>query len=266
MRVESPYLRDAARGLREPGPSRLDRIPIEECGEGILDIREACPGVLVETAMPWARATVCRMLREAAERIPAGTRLRVINAFRTLEAQCAGWETYREFLREQHPAWPQTVLRREANRFVHPPDRPCPPGHTTGAALDVALVREDGQPLEGIEEVFETTRDVWRTFGRRVPQRAREARRLLYDAMVSSGFSNCYDEWWHYSWGDSGWAGRLGHPVALYGVVPEECFPEELAAIVADLRASDYTSQLRQWLAAALRGDIGEGAPPRPAH
>jgi D-alanyl-D-alanine dipeptidase len=37
--------------------------------------------------------------------------------------------------------------------------------------------------------------------------------------MAEAGFSNCYDEWWHWSYGDAGWAVRLGHPQAIYGLV-----------------------------------------------
>jgi len=27
--------------------------------------------------------------------------------------------------------------------------------------------------------------------------------------MLEVDFSNCRDEWWHYSWGDAGWAVRM---------------------------------------------------------
>jgi D-alanyl-D-alanine dipeptidase len=41
---------------------------------------------------------------------------------------------------------------------------------------------------------------------------------LLLDTMLSVGFSNCRDEWWHYSFGDAGWAVRLAKPDCIYGV------------------------------------------------
>ena len=43
--------------------------------------------------------------------------------------------------------------------------------------------------------------------------------------MTAAGFTNCYDEWWHWSYGDAGWACRLGHAHAIYGWardVPDE--------------------------------------------
>jgi zinc D-Ala-D-Ala dipeptidase len=188
----------------------------------------------------------------------------VVNAFRTLDTQIAGWETYRDHLRALHPDWPVSVLHRETNRFIHPPDHKCPPGHTTGGAVDVCLIDEAGEPLDDFAELLSAGRQVWRTFSRRIGGRSRATRQALYDTMVGVGFSNCYDEWWHYSWGDSGWAGRLGHPVALYSAVPEECFPPQLAEVVAGMRQSDTAARLREWLAASLAGEDTRGV--RPAH
>ena len=42
---------------------------------------------------------------------------------------------------------------------------------------------------------------------------------LLVETMLEVGFSNCRDEWWHYSYGDAGWAVRLGYPSCIYGQV-----------------------------------------------
>ncbi len=266
MTMESLYLRDADRGLREPGPSVLDRIPIEESGEGLADLREVCPHIGVSTTLPWARRTVCRMLCEAAARLPEGLGLHVVNAFRTLDTQAAAWHTYRDHLRELHPSWPTAVLHRETNRFIHPPNRRCPPGHTTGAAVDVHLVDARGEPLEDLATILSAGHGVWRTFSTGIPEESRRLRAVLYDAMVGVGFSNCVDEWWHYSWGDSGWAGRVGQPVAVYSAVPEECFPEPLGQVVAEMRAANHTAQLRAWLGASLRGEDPETAPQRPGH
>lgn len=41
----------------------------------------------------------------------------------------------------------------------------------------------------------------------------------MFDAMTDAGFSNCRDEWWHYSYGDAGWAVRLEKPACFYGLV-----------------------------------------------
>jgi D-alanyl-D-alanine dipeptidase len=41
---------------------------------------------------------------------------------------------------------------------------------------------------------------------------------MLVTAMLSVGFSNCRDEYWHYSYGDAGWAVRLDQPECIYGL------------------------------------------------
>ena len=36
--------------------------------------------------------------------------------------------------------------------------------------------------------------------------------------MLAAGFSNCRDEYWHYSYGDAGWAVRMGLTECVYGL------------------------------------------------
>jgi D-alanyl-D-alanine dipeptidase len=57
---------------------------------------------------------------------------------------------------------------------------------------------------------------------------AQANRDLLVNAMLGAGFSNCRDEWWHYSYGDAGWAVRANRDRCFYGLVhlPEELYAE----------------------------------------
>jgi zinc D-Ala-D-Ala dipeptidase len=213
-----------------------------------VDIREACPGIATDAPLPWARARVCRMLCKVRDRLPSGLRLLVSTSLRTLDMQAAAWEIYRDHLRSLHPTWPNSVLARETNRFLHPPHAAAPPGHTTGGAVDVRLVDETGGELEGFREPLGGGHRLWHTFSTAVPAENRALRQALYDAMIRVGFSNCYDEWWHYSWGDSGWAARLGHETAIYGAVPEERYPPALAAEVAAVRAAGTLTRVRRRL------------------
>ena len=45
---------------------------------------------------------------------------------------------------------------------------------------------------------------------------------MLIGAMESVGLTNYVGEWWHWSYGDQGWALRVGSPVAYYGAVEVE--------------------------------------------
>ena len=48
---------------------------------------------------------------------------------------------------------------------------------------------------------------------------ARANRRLLAGALTAAGMTNYDGEWWHWSYGDQGWALRLGLDEAVYGPV-----------------------------------------------
>jgi D-alanyl-D-alanine dipeptidase len=37
--------------------------------------------------------------------------------------------------------------------------------------------------------------------------------------MLGAGFSNCHEEYWHYSFGDAAWALRTGSPYCFYGLI-----------------------------------------------
>jgi D-alanyl-D-alanine dipeptidase len=189
-----------------------------ECGEPLVDLREQCPGLVVIAVPTFARFAVATMLNEAQALLPDGYRIRVAAALRTLEQQSRGyWRHYRR-LEEQHPEWPRSILRRETNKFWHPPDTTAVPGHCTGGAVDVTLLDPSGEPADMTSASREDA-CTQVTYSRYLTDRARSNRDALVRAMSDAGFSNCYDEWWHWSYGDAGWAVRLGHAQAIYGLV-----------------------------------------------
>ena len=48
-------------------------------------------------------------------------------------------------------------------------------------------------------------------------ERIRDNRRLLREAMLSEGFRQDEDEWWHYDFGNQIWAATFDKPFAIYG-------------------------------------------------
>jgi len=52
-----------------------------------------------------------------------------------------------------------------------------------------------------------------------ISKEARLNRRILITAMSKAGFTNYLGEWWHWSYGDSAWAVRIGRGTAIYGRV-----------------------------------------------
>jgi zinc D-Ala-D-Ala dipeptidase len=203
---------------REPGIGRLCRVPTVENGEPLVDLCRECPELAVIACPTFARAAVARMLNAAQALLPPGHRLRVSTALRTLQQQSDGYWGHFNKLKEKHPEWPLAILRREANKFWHPPDTRAVPGHCTGGAVDVTILGPDGEPLD-MTAARREGRDTTPTYSAELTGAARANRELLIRVMIEAGFSNCYDEWWHWSYGDAGWACRLNLPHALYGMV-----------------------------------------------
>jgi D-alanyl-D-alanine dipeptidase len=203
---------------REPGIGRLCRVPTVENGEPLVDLRRECLELVITACPTFARVSIARMLNAAQALLPTGQRLRVGTALRTLQQQSDGYWVHFNKLKEQHPEWPLAILRREANKFWHPPDTRAVPGHCTGGAVDVTILGPDGEPLDMTSPRREG-RDTIPTYSAALSDTALSNRGLLIRVMTEAGFSNCYDEWWHWSYGDAGWACRLGLPHAVYGMV-----------------------------------------------
>lgn len=186
--------------------------------EPLVDVRTHCPDVVLsEHLCPYLRRTVADMLNRAQAALPPRHRLQVGTCLRTLAMQQHGWDNYHRKMRESHPTWPLSSLRRAVNKYYAPYDQPAPPGHCTGGAVDVALLGIDGKPLD----VLGTTKG-WEaayTWSDKIGETAKANRMLMVEAMLNAGFSNCRDEYWHYSWGDSAWAVRTGAAECPYGWV-----------------------------------------------
>ncbi len=204
-------------GAPEP-IAALKRVRIRESNESLVDIRKHCPQIGVSPAtVPYLRRTVADMLNTAQHALPIGIHLQVGTALRTLIMQKDLWDGYFHTMMKEHPQWPSSALRRATNRFFAPYDQSAPPGHCTGGAVDTRLVNEDGEMLDmtsptiGWEAAY--------TWSDKLSDQARHNRMLMVNAMLNAGFSNCREEFWHYSWGDSAWAVRTGRRDCFYGRV-----------------------------------------------
>lgn len=213
--------RPPLQGSPEP-IAALNRITIQEYAkpfaerEPLVDIRAFCPGVApAERICPFLRLRVAEMLNAAQDHLPTGYRFRVGTALRTLSMQAGGWDRYYARMREEHPTWPLSALRRATNKYFAPYDQKAPPGHCTGGAVDVVLLGPDGEPLDVVSPT-----QGWEaayTWSDKISADARANRMIMVEAMLGAGFSNCRDEYWHYSWGDSAWAVRVGEHACPYG-------------------------------------------------
>jgi zinc D-Ala-D-Ala dipeptidase len=203
------------------------RVPIRDNGEPLVDFVGFSPRLRFAEHHPvyefarvhLARRRVAEMLAEAAEQLPDGLNLVVVEAWRSPAVQQQMYAaTEREF-REKHPEWSPAVLRRVANRFSAPPDHRVPPPHCTGGAVDVKLTTPQGEDLDFSSPFPAVSRLSAATDVRGLSPTARANRHLLVATLTSVGFTNYPAEWWHWEYGTPGWALRSGQPAALYGLI-----------------------------------------------
>ena len=88
------------------------------------------------------RKGVAEKLEKAADMLPRGNHLMVMDAYRTLEVQQALYTQYEEGLRGQHPEWTEEQLSEETQKYVSTPsrDKRKPSPHNTGASVDVVII------------------------------------------------------------------------------------------------------------------------------
>lgn len=208
---------DRTKGRPEPIRA-LNLVYERENHEPLVALSEVCPQVLMvrDQVIPYLRKRVAEMLGEAANRLPASWRLGVIDAWRPIERQRRIYEFVTKSAIEAFGEMPHAQLRRKVCRWVAPVDQKAPPGHCTGAAVDVWLVNEVGEQVDVCSPYTRFQAAPTYTLG--LSPEAEFARNTLRDAMLEVGFSNCRDEWWHYSYGDAGWAVRMGMNECCYGL------------------------------------------------
>lgn len=208
----------------------VDQIKVIDNGERLLSLKKHCSGLLFRQEPNLAggprifylRESLIEMLNVAKKKLPKGHKLLIWSAYRTMAYQKHIYEDVFTRFKKNHPEWPFNILRRETNRFVHPPHAKTPPGHSTGGAVDLTLIGPNGKELDmtspyGTER--EEARNVAATYDPKLSPQSRANRQILIDAMTAANFTNYAGEWWHWSYGDSCWAWRIGRKTAIYGLV-----------------------------------------------
>lgn len=219
---------DRSKGRPEPIRA-LNKILERENNEPLVHISDLAPTVRIlrPQVIPYLRESVVRMLDGAARSLPEGIYLGVIDAWRPFARQQRIYDFMWKAAREAFPDRPDVALRRTVCRWVAPTDQPAPPGHCTGAAVDVWLVNDSNEQLDVCSPY--DRHQAAPTYAYGLSPEASYHRTLLVEAMLSQEFSNCRDEWWHYSFGDAGWAVRMGKTECFYGLshLPEELYAEQ---------------------------------------
>ncbi len=187
----------------------------------------------------YVRESVAHRLHQAQALLPAGMRLIVFDGYRSVEVQRALYDQFLHELRALRPTWSEQQLVDETERYVSLPssDPSCPSPHSTGGAIDVAIIRDNtmiefGTPFDHGSErsalrYFEDDAHVLTDTDRE----ARNNRRLLYRVMHEAGFEGFEHEWWHYNAPETQMGAQAaGRPSASFGsaasLLPKSTFSD----------------------------------------
>lgn len=219
-----------ARSFGEP-LTKLRAVPIADNGEPLVDPCTLSPRIHFAAKhpkfedmkrTPRVRQGVAERLAQAAESLPAGIDIEIFEGFRPLAQQRFMYESLKADFAKRHPEWAKATLHRVTNTLSAPPDDPCPPPHTTGGAVDLGLLDVAKRELLDMTSPFawDETSAPRRMKG--LSAEAQKNRGLLIQTLEVTGLTNYAGEWWHWSYGDSGWALRVGAPQAVYDRLPED--------------------------------------------
>ena len=166
----------------------------------------------------WIRESVYERLLKVTESLPDGMRIVIWDGWRSYELQKLLFEKMVERMKAKGHS--HDDAHRHAAVFVYPPSKEADTvsWHLTGGALDLTLADRYGRLLN-MGGNFDDTEEHSHTNYYETHDNAIAAsnRKLLLRLMTGAGFSNYPSEWWHYDYGNRGWAERTGAEDAFYG-------------------------------------------------
>lgn len=215
--------------------TELRKVPIIDNGEPLVNFLKACPDLLLDEPRfkyrreLFLRESVVRMLCQANQFIMGhGYRLSILEGWRPPFIQKRMYAAVEAHWRERYPEWSDTKIRRFTNQFTAPMNLRVPPPHTTGGAVDLHVALPNGKVIDHIRPYEVRDQRSFFFDAQGLGDQARKTRQLLADALAPTGLTNYPSEYWHWSYGDQGWAYRGGHPHALYGATePSGWVPAE---------------------------------------
>jgi D-alanyl-D-alanine dipeptidase len=213
--------------------SQLRRVRIVECGEPLVEFLRVCPDLhMLPSRFRYRREVMLResvanMLCRANALLPKGYRLGIIEGWRAphIQQRLYLWSWNR--FRDRHPDWSEVKLKRTVNRFTAPMNQRVPPPHTTGGAVDLLLADREGKALDHLSPYERFDPRGYPMDAPNLTEEARRHRQILADVLNEVGLTNYPSEYWHWSYGDQGWAYRGHHSHAIYGAIqPDDWQPD----------------------------------------
>jgi len=212
-------------GIVLMGDPRIAAIPMNECGDELVDTRqlvglESTPDENPQNSTyAFLRLSVAQRLLQAQETLPRGFRLLIAEGYRPYEQQDFYFNRRERRLMDADPTLSKEAASLRTSEFVSPPQ--IAP-HVSGAAVDLTIIDEDGHALDmgtAIDATPEQSNQACYFAADNISAKARLNRTILATALSSAGLINYPTEWWHWSYGDRYWAFITRQPQAVFGPI-----------------------------------------------
>jgi D-alanyl-D-alanine dipeptidase len=208
------------------------QIPIHENHEPFVNLTQQ--DILVYGPSPeipnnrnytYMRKTLYEKLKAAQAQLPKGMHFCLYEGYRSLELQKMLFEQHYKAIKTRHADWSLTDIFKETTKLVSPVKNQdgtdnIPP-HSTGGAIDVYLIDDQGKPLDmGIHPknwMQDKEGVLSLTASTAISSIAQTNRHIMSEALRAAGFVNYPTEYWHWSYGDRYWAYTKQQPFAIYG-------------------------------------------------
>lgn len=173
----------------------------------------------------YVRKSVAFKLLEVAKLLPVGYKLRIWDAWRPFEVQKAIFEKVYNQIKSRNTYCNEDEIIKESLKFVSAPskNKEKPAWHSTGGSIDLTIINAEGIELlmgTDFDDISLKARsDYYEILSNNdgdicfaIVQRNR---RLLYNLLISVGFTNYPEEWWHFDFGNQLW-GKISGNTAFY--------------------------------------------------
>lgn len=207
-------------------------IPIHENHDSWVDLRQQkiieigpSPEIPNNQDYTYVRKTVYEKLKIAQSQLPKGYHFCLYEGYRSLGLQKMLFDKQYDNVKARHPKWNEHDIFMETTKLVSPvinlDNTSNIPPHSTGAAIDVYLINDQGQAFDmGIHPkdwMLDNDGQLSETNSSIISDSAKQNRRIMNQALNAAGFVNYPTEYWHWSYGDRYWAYVENHHYAIYG-------------------------------------------------
>ncbi len=179
-------------------------------------------GLTKDNSMQLREGAVNALIK-AKKHLPNGWNFLIWDGYRPLNLQQKLYDDLTALRKTEHPEWDSSKLAEEVEKFVkyasYDPSRPSP--HNTGGAIDLTIIDAEGKELDMGTSFDEFTEKsyTWAEVdeARDITPKQSENRKILSEILISEGFGPYQWEWWHFNFGNVGWAEYYDKAVAFYG-------------------------------------------------